>query len=40
MPGFRVTPKGARHQPCYFVLRGDGTGRGFVTPRGAAAICT
>jgi branched-chain amino acid transport system substrate-binding protein len=40
MPGFRMTPQGARHQPCYFVLRGDGTGRGFVTPRGAAAICT
>ncbi|HEV7864729.1 MAG TPA: ABC transporter substrate-binding protein, partial [Acidimicrobiia bacterium] len=40
MPGFRMTPQGARHQPCYFVLRGDGTGRGFVTPRGASAICS
>ena len=27
-------------QPCYFVLRGDRTGKGFVTPRGAGAICT
>jgi branched-chain amino acid transport system substrate-binding protein len=40
MPGFHMTPQGARHQPCYFVLRGDGTGRGFITPRGASAICS
>jgi branched-chain amino acid transport system substrate-binding protein len=40
MPGFHMTPQGARHQPCYYVLRGDGTGHGFVAPRGASAVCS
>lgn len=32
-------PSGAKNAPCYFTMRGDGTGRGYQTPDGVGPTC-